>query len=194
MFVAGSCIVFCCCSCYYLDKNELKSLQTPDLARSSIYRCVLFDWYKSSMQSLVTGFCRNLDTGWHVHVVCSRSHLSIWSLVPQWLPSFPGASPTFLSFFWMESWAGPRDKATVLSCEATSAAARAPRLALYFVLGLCSFCYAVSATRHTLSRSILHFLVFGRVFRGSLQQHDDSILKTPAALLRDHNDSIPTTP
>ena len=94
----------------------------------------------------------------------------------------------------MESWAGPRDKATVLLCETTLAAPRAPRLALYFVLGLCSFCYAVSAARHAQSRSILRFLVVRRVFRGSLQEHDDSISKIPAALLRDHHTNYPIDP
>ena len=149
-------------------------------ARSSLFACVLFDWCKPSMQSLDTGFCRNLtqDT---IHGVYLHSSVDLIS----------GASVVTLVPRPMESWAGPRDKATVLSCETTSAAARAAHLALYFVLGLC---YTVSATQHTLSRSILCFLVVGRVFCGSLQQHDDSILKTPAALLRDHNDSIPTTP
>ena len=53
----------------------------------------------------------------------------------------------------MESWAGPGNEATVVSCESTSAVARAARLVLSFVLGLlslCSFCSAFSAARRTL--------------------------------------------
>lgn len=153
-------------------------------ARSSLFACVLFDWCKPSMQSLDTGFCRTLtqDTicTWRVFALICRSDLRCLSGYPR--------SQAY------GSWAGPRDKATVLSCETTLAAPRAPRLALYFVLGLCSFCYAVSAARHAQSRSILRFLVVRRVFRGSLQEHDNSISKIPAALLRDHHTNYPIDP
>jgi len=118
------------------------------------------------------------------------SGASVVTLVPR--PCSP-----FCRFSEWKAGAGPRDKATVLSCETISAAARAARaarLALYFVLGLCSFCYAVSATRHTLSRSILRFLVVSRVCCSSLQEHDGSISKIPAALLRDHHTNYPIDP
>ena len=57
-------------------------------ARSSLFVCVLFDWCKPSMQSLDTGFCRNLtqDTihGVYLHSsVDLISGASVVTLVPR---------------------------------------------------------------------------------------------------------------